>query len=208
LAPNIAEDVQVKRYKTVDEFIEGMPQWHDELQKLRKILLGTKLEENVKWGAPCYTHGGKNVVGIGAFKSYVGLWFYDGALLADSSEVLINAQEGKTKSLRQWRFDSAREINGRLIKEYVKEAISLVDQGIESKPVRGQAVSIPPQLKSALTKNRSANTAFMALTLGKQREYAAYIADAKREETKITRLAKILPMIEAGKGLNDHYRNC
>ena len=33
------------------------------------------------------------------------------------------------------------------------------------------------------------------LTKGKQREYADYIAEAKRDETKTRRLEKIVPMI-------------
>ena len=198
----------MKRYKTVDEYIECAECWQDELLQLRKILNSTDLEESVKWGGPCYTFNGKNVVGMGAFKSYVGLWFFQGALLADAKEVLINAQEGKTKALRQWRFQSKREINSRLIKAYVKEAISLQKQGLELKSARGQAVKIPPQLRSALSKNERANACFKALTKGKQCEYADYIADAKREETKVKRLKKIIPMIIAGKGLNDKYRNC
>ncbi len=66
----------MKRYKTVDEFIDSAEQYQTELIQLRKILLGTALTEEVKWGAPCYTFGGKNIVGIGAFKSYFGLWFH------------------------------------------------------------------------------------------------------------------------------------
>ena len=79
----------MQRHKTVDEYINAAGQWHDELVRLRKILNSTKLEETVKWGAPCYTFGGKNIVGIGAFKSYVGLWFFQGALLTDPGKRLI-----------------------------------------------------------------------------------------------------------------------
>ncbi len=97
-----------KRHKTVDDYIEAAEPWQDELIRLRKILRSTDLEETVKWGAPCYTHDGKNVVGMASFKSYVGLWFHQGALLGDKKKVLINAQEGKTKALRQWRFRRRR----------------------------------------------------------------------------------------------------
>ena len=40
-----------------------------------------------------------------------------------------------------------------------------------------------------------------------KREYAEYIASAKQHATKQKRIDKILPMIEAGVGLNDKYRN-
>ena len=198
----------MKRYKSVDDYIEGAEHWQDELIQLRKILGSTDLEETVKWGAPCYVSDGKNVVGMGAFKSYCGLWFFQGALLSDPKNVLINAQEGTTKALRQWRFKSKKEINSRLIKAYVKEAIEHQKQGLEIKPAKKGALKIPPELETALAKNKRAEEAFTTLTQGKQREYADYIAQAKREETKTKRIKKILPMIKAGQGLNDKYRSC
>lgn len=198
----------MKRFKSVDEYIENAEQFQAELIRLREILCQTKLVETVKWGAPCYTHDGKMLVGMGSFKSYVGLWFFQGALLSDRDKVLMNAQEGKTKAMRQWRFSSLKDIKARKIKAYVKEAIELQEQGHEIKADRTKPVDVPPELSKALSKNRKAKSAFQKLTKGKQREYTTYIADAKREETKHKRIEKILPMIEAGAGLNDKYRNC
>ena len=91
----------MKGAKTVDEYIDKAEQWQPELTRLREILNSTGLEETVKWGAPCYTHDGKNVVGIAGFKNYFGLWFHQGALLADAEGVLINAQEIGRASCRE-----------------------------------------------------------------------------------------------------------
>ncbi len=113
----------MKRFKTVDNYISNNTLWPDELRRLREILLSTGLTEEVKWGAPCYTHEGKNIVGIGAFKSYFGLWFFKGAALKDEQGVLINGQPGKTKDLRQWRMTSPGDIKPSVIKRYVKEAM-------------------------------------------------------------------------------------
>ena len=44
------------------------------------------------------------------------------------------------------------------------------------------------------------------ITLSQKREYAEYIIEAKKRETKIKRIVKIIPMIVEGKGLNDKYR--
>ncbi|NJO87983.1 MAG: DUF1801 domain-containing protein, partial [Chloroflexia bacterium] len=96
----------MKYSKSIEEYIENNPQWGKELTQLISIVRETGLEETIKWGAPTYTFNGKNIVGLGAFKSYVGLWFHQGALLADPEKKLINAQEGTTKALRQWRFNS------------------------------------------------------------------------------------------------------
>jgi len=138
----------------------------------------------------------------------VCLWFHQGALLEDSHGVLINAQEGKTKALRQWRMTSATDITPAVIKRYVKEAMALVDAGNEIKPERRNTVVVPNDLQKAMRRHKGALAAFRTLTPGRQREYADYIASAKRDDTKQKRIEKILPMISAGAGLNDKYRNC
>ena len=194
------------RAKSVEEYLDGLEQWHDEMVRLREILLSTELEEAVKWGAPAYTLNGKLLVGIAAFKSHFALWFHQGALLKDPDKVLINAQEGRTKALRQWRFSSKKEIRVRAIKAFVKEAIELERAGKRITADRSKPVITPPQLKAALAKDKKAKSGYEGLSKGKQREYADYISEAKREETKQKRLAKVLPMLAAGQGLNDKYR--
>jgi len=198
----------MKGAKTVDEYIAKSDSWRDELKRLREILNDTPLEETVKWGMPYYTWKGKNVVSIAAFSSYFGLWFTQGALLKDTEKILVNAQEGKTKALRQWRMTSAKEIKARTIKAYVKEAIAVVDEGREIKPARKKAIVIPAELKTALNKDNKTAASFKKLTPGKQREYTAYIAEAKQAATKQRRIGKIVPMIQSGAGLNDKYKNC
>ncbi len=46
----------------------------------------------------------------------------------------------------------------------------------------------------------------MTLTPYKQRDYCEYIAEAKQQKTKESRLEKIIPMISKGQGLNDKYK--
>ena len=196
----------MKRAKSVDDYIRSAAQWQPELKRLRDILKGTQLEEEVKWGAPCYTFNGKNVVGIGGFKSYFGLWFHQGAMLDDKAGVLINAQEGKTKALRQWRMSAARDIKPVVIRQYIKESIAHIDSGREIKADRTKPILVPDELRKAMRRHKGATAAFRQLRPGLQREYANYVAEAKRDETKQRRIEKILPMIFAGKGLNDRYR--
>ena len=196
----------MRRAKSVDQYIAEDKFWPEELQKLRQILQKTGLDEGVKWGAPCYMLDGKNVVGIGSFKSYFGLWFYQGALLADDKRVLVNAQEGKTQAMRQWRMQSASDIKPSIIKKYVKESIAHARTGKSIPANRAKPVVVPPQLKKALAGNRKASAEFKKMRLGLRREYADYIADAKRDDTKLRRIDKILPMISRGIGLNDKYR--
>lgn len=196
----------MKRASSVDEYITDAVAWQGELIRLREILLSTELEEDLKWGGPCYTYGGKNVVGMAGFKSYFGLWFHQGALLKDQKKFLINAQEGRTKALRQWRMQTTKDIKPAIIKSYVKEAIKLARQGKQITPARKKPLVVPAELKKAFRENKPAGENFKSMRLGLQREYADYIADAKREDTKRRRIEKILPMISKGIGLNDKYR--
>lgn len=196
----------MKRSGTVDDYIARAEQWQQELEQLRTILKSTGLVETIKWGGPCYTYNGKNVVGIGAFKSYFGLWFHQGTLLDDDAGVLINAQEGKTRALRQWRMQSAKDIKAATIRRYVKESIGHVESGKQVKAERSRPIVIPKQLANAIRRRKGATAAFRALRPGLQREYADYVAEAKRDATRVRRIDKILPMIIAGIGLNDRYR--
>jgi len=139
----------MKRYKTIDEYILNAQTGREILMVLRKLFLTTELVETVKWGAPVYTINGKNIVGLGAFKSYVGLWFFQGALLNDKANVLINAQENITKALRQWHFSSINEVNDKLLLEYINEAIENQKQNKEIKPTRKKSFVIPDELKNS-----------------------------------------------------------
>ncbi len=193
----------------VDTYISTQKKWTQELQILRSLLLELPLTETIKWGAPVYVYKNKNVVGIAGFKNYFGLWFFQGGLLLDEDNVLQNAQEGKTKAMRQWRFSSVNEIDKELLKSYVLESLANFDQGKEIKPDRKiKKVILPKELDAIFTVNQELKKAFLKLTPSKQREYATYIEEAKREKTKITRIQKITPMILKGVGLNDKYKNC
>lgn len=191
--------------KTPEEYFDSVPEYLDILKKLRSILLSTELEEKMKWGIPTYCLKNKNVAGIGAFKSYAGLWFFNGSFLKDEEKKLINAQEGKTKGMRQWRFEVLKEIDEALVKSYIEEAIQNQKDGKEIKPEKKPLI-IPDELNEALASDSQLSEAFEALPLSCKREYAEHIAEAKREETKLKRLDKIIPMIMDKVGLNDKYK--
>lgn len=196
----------MKSFKTVDEYILNATNGKEILLVLRDIIKSTELEETIKWGSPVYTVNNKNVVGISAFKSYTGLWFFQGALLKDEARVLVNAQEEVTKAQRQWRFSSVDQIDEKLVKKYIEEAISNQKKGKEIKPNRNKPVIIPDELKAAFKENPQLKESFYRFPPGHQREYADYVSEAKRTETRERRVKKIIPMILEKTGLNDKYR--
>ncbi|WP_282019085.1 YdeI/OmpD-associated family protein [Salegentibacter mishustinae] len=194
--------------KSVKEYIETHPTWEKELESLRAIMQNTELEECIKWGSPVYALEGKNVAGIAAFKNHCAIWFFNGALLKENTILLHNAQEGKTKALRQIRFEKGDKIEPEILQKYVVEAIQNQREGKEIKPVTSKELVVPSELKAAFREDKDLEKSFQQLTKGKQREYADYISQAKRETTKQSRLEKIKPMIKNGEGLHDKYKNC
>ncbi|MBE8719572.1 YdeI/OmpD-associated family protein [Sphingobacterium pedocola] len=186
--------------------MDKIDQWTKELEKLKSVLEKANLDVTVKWGVEVYTYNGKNIVSYGGFKHFFTLWFYNGVFLEDKYDVLINAQEGKTKSLRQWRFTSIDEIDEKKILAYITEAILIAEKGLRVKPQKHQPVPVPWLLTEALNQDKDLNDAFKQLTSGKQKEYSIYIDEAKQEATKIGRVEKIKPLILRRIGLNDKYK--
>lgn len=196
----------MKSIKTAEEYILNACHGKDILIILREIIHLTELVETIKWGSPVYTINKKNVVGIGSFKTYTGLWFFQGALLKDEEKVLINAQTDVTKALRQWRFSTVDEIDDKLILKYLHEAIQNQKQGKELKPERNKTVVIPDELLEVFKEDKELKDCFARFTPGRQREFADYISSAKQTETRKARIHKIIPLILDNIGLNDKYR--
>lgn len=179
------------------------------IARLREIALKTKMGETLKWGSPVYTVEEKNVLGIMAFKKHFGIWFFNGVFLSDPKNVLKNAQEGKTKAMRHWKFTANNAIEPAVVLAYMEEAIENQKKGLVVKAERNtKKIEVPSLLSGALIRNKTMMAKFESLSPGKQRDYCEYISTAKQEKTKLSRLEKIKPMILEGVGLNDMYRNC
>ena len=174
-------------------------QWQTEIVELRRILSGFDLSEECKWGKPCYTIDGRNVVIIQGFKEYCALGFFQGALLKDPKNLL--AQLGQVQAARVMKFTSTKEIatKSATIKAYVREAVAAEKAGmkVETKPPK---CPVPEELKEKFRNNPRFKHAFEALTPGRQRGYLFHFAGAKQSRTRITRIEKAMPAIFAGRG--------
>lgn len=190
----------------LDSYYQKEHPFREGLQLLRSLALKTELKETIKWNSPVYTINNKNVLGIMAFKSHFGLWFFNGVFLKDPEKVLENAQDGKTKAMRHWKFKSIQEIDPTKVVAYMNEAIENQKKGIQLKSEKSKQTVVPSILKDAIAQNSALKEAFNAFTPYKQREFCEYIATAKQDKTKQSRLQKIIPLIEEGIGLNDRYR--
>jgi uncharacterized protein YdeI (YjbR/CyaY-like superfamily) len=178
--------------------------WQHELAKLRTILLGCGLTEELKWGKPCYTFQGSNVVLMIGFKPHCVLLFCKGALLKDPEGVLIRPTEN-TQAARQLRLTTVREIVELepVVKSLVREAIEVEKAGLEVVYKKPSEFLIPEELQKKFEAKPALKTAFHALTPGRQRGYLLYFSAAKQSQTREARIVKCMPQILKGKGLND-----
>ena len=173
--------------------------WRAEIAALQKILSGFGLTEECKWGKPCYTMDGKNVVIIQGFKEYCALGFFQGALLKDPEKLLV--QLGQVQAARVMKFTSAPEITTKAatIKAYVREAVAAEKAGmkIETKPPE---LPVPEELKAKFRGDPRFRRAFESLTPGRQRGYLFHFAGAKQSGTRTARIEKAMPAIFEGRG--------
>ncbi|MFZ1806125.1 MAG: DUF1801 domain-containing protein [Cyclobacteriaceae bacterium] len=188
---------------SVEFFFNKASKWQKEYAQLRSILLSCGLTEELKWGKPCYTIDGNNVVLIHGFKEYCALLFHKGVLLKDTDNILIQQTEN-VQSARQIRFTHVKEIVKKkaVLKAYVYEAIEVEKSGLKVKMKKTTEFPMPLEFKEAL-KDPELKAAFKALTPGRQRGYLLYFSQAKQSKTRIARIEKSISDIFEGKGYNE-----
>src|ERR1700748_1352073 len=127
--------------------------WQAEITELQRILSGFDLREECKWGKPCYTMDGKNVVIIQGFKDYCALGFFQGALLKDPKKLLV--QLGQVQAGRVMKFTSAKDILSKAasIKAYVRAAIAVEKAGLPVKKKSTADVPVPAELRERFRKD-------------------------------------------------------
>jgi len=186
----------------VDAFVARAKTWQGEIEKLRSILLDSGLDEELKWGKPCFSFEGKNIAIIQPFKEHCSLMFFKGALLKDTHE-LLRSQGENTQSALRLEFRSEAEVKPTVVKSYVKQAIAVEKSGLKVEFKAKDALELPAELTQILKKDRKLDKAFHALTPGRQRAYVMHFTAAKQSETRIARIERVIPKILAGLGMND-----
>jgi uncharacterized protein YdeI (YjbR/CyaY-like superfamily) len=188
----------------VDTYFDRPDKWQDEYKKLRTIVLDCGLTEEMKWMHPCYSMQNSNIVLIHGFKEYCALLFMKGSLMKDPNGILVQQTEN-VQAGRQIRFTSLKEIveMESILKAYVLEAIEVEKSGLQVTYKKADEFAIADEFQHQLDENFELESAFYALTPGRQRAYLLFFSAAKQSQTRESRVEKCIPQILAGKGLND-----
>jgi uncharacterized protein YdeI (YjbR/CyaY-like superfamily) len=187
----------------VDAVVSRAKAWRGEIQKLRAILLESGLDEQLKWGKPCFQHDGKNIAIIQPFKEHCALMFFKGALLQDTHG-LLRSQGDNTQSALRLEFTSEAQIKKTVLKSYVKQAIEVEKAGRKVDFKAKRQLELPDELTEMLQRDRRLAKAFEALTPGRQRGYVLHFMGAKQSQTRTARIEKCVPKILAGLGFHEH----
>ncbi|EAF5665655.1 YdeI/OmpD-associated family protein [Listeria innocua] len=188
----------------VDSFLNKPSTWQAEFKALREIAITFELEEEFKWGKPCYAINGSNVFLIHGFKNYCALLFMKGALLRDPDNILVQQTEN-VQAARQIRFTNLQEIldQKEILKKYIHNAIEVEKAGLEVALKPRAETPIPEELLVKFEELPALKTAFEALTPGRQKAYLLYFAAPKQSKTRVSRIEKYEATILDGLGLND-----
>jgi uncharacterized protein YdeI (YjbR/CyaY-like superfamily) len=186
------------------DFYFDKEKWQKELEQLRMIVLDCGLTEELKWGVPCYSFQGCNIVLIHVFKEYCALLFFKGALLNDANGILIQ-QTKDVQAARQIRFTNVREIveMKSTLKAYIYEAIEVEKAGLKVNFKKATEFTVPEEFQNKLDENPALKIAFDALTPGRQKGYLLHFSAPKQSKTRVSRVEKYMQQILNGKGLDD-----
>ena len=186
----------------LDQSFSSAKLWREEANKLRGLLLACDLTEELKWGKPCYTDDGKNIVIIQRMSGFLALLFFKGGMLTDPAGIL-EKQGPNSKAGYRMRFSKVQDILDieKDLHSYIREAIEVERSGrkIEAKA----KLELPGELATRFDSDPDFKTAFDELTPGRQRGYALYFAQPKQSETRTARIEKHRQKILAGKGVHD-----
>jgi uncharacterized protein YdeI (YjbR/CyaY-like superfamily) len=170
------------------------------------------VEEEIKWGMPFFVLRGVILGHVAAFKQHCAIGFWgpemhavlreDGLLTEDGMGSL-----GKLASLKD--LPSNKDLLN-----YYRQAGAFVASGQRTKSIERSrkasrpAPEVPAELAAALKKNKAAAKVFASFSPACQREYADWIAEAKRPETREKRIVTAIEWIAEGKQRNWKYQNC
>ncbi len=186
----------------VDDYITRSEQWPEEMIALRPILLSSGLSEEIKWGKPCYSHEGHNIVILQEMKDFLALMFFKGALLSDPEGVL-KEQGPNSRSARRIEIASVDDVHrlAATLEAFLGEAIENEQKGLTVGPA--SELVLVDELRQRFDEDPALEAAFEALTPGRRREYNLYFSDARKAETRVARIEKHAKGILDGKGLRD-----
>ncbi len=165
--------------------------------------------ETIKWSMPHFTHAGKIVCGMAAFKAHCALGFWQRDVLQiEGGERSAMGDFGRITSLKG--LPPARKFSA-----IIKDAVKNIDAGTDKPAVKKavgrrdpNSIAAPDDLAAALKKDRAALKTWDGFSYSHRKDYVEWITEAKREETRTKRIAEAVANMADGKSRNWKYERC
>jgi len=199
----------------VDAYIEkAAPFAQPILAHLRKLMHQAcpHATETMKWSMPFFVQQGIIIASMASFKQHCAFGFWGPEMKKVLSKDGLKASYGMGSLGRITGLDALP--SDRVLLTYMGQAADFVESGQRTKSIDrskkspNKPVRVPPELTAALKKNKMATKVFAEFSPSCKREYADWIADAKRPETKAKRVKQAVGWIAQGKQRNWKYMNC
>jgi uncharacterized protein YdeI (YjbR/CyaY-like superfamily) len=151
------------------------------------------VSEDVKWQRPFFVVEGKLFAMMVAFKEHCSFGYWLGDAGGDRFRKLTGLDDlpPKAEMMKELRAAIARTRSGQT-------------RTRQARAPRPEA-EVPPDLAKALAKSKKAERAFAAFPPSHRREYAEWIVQAKRPETRVRRIAEAVAAIAVGRSRNWRY---
>jgi uncharacterized protein YdeI (YjbR/CyaY-like superfamily) len=198
-----------KRSPDVDAYIARSPEFaRPILERVRSAFHAgcPRVEERLKWGVPSFEFLGI-LGGMAAFKRHVGFGFWKSRLMPDFERTF--GRPGRASAMGA-RIESIADLPPRReIVAFVREAVRLNREGVKeperAQPAPPARLAVPADLKAALAGDAKARATFDGLSPSHKREYVEWIVEAKRPETRRTRIEKTVQWLAEGRHRNWKY---
>ena len=156
--------------------------------------------EAVKWGMPHFTHRGKNIAGMAAFKAHCAVMVHGDGRQSESDGM---GSYGKLNWLKDLPDDS--ELAAKLIE--ARERIDTEGSAVKraKKPMPKAELPVPQDFEAALRENPKAQATFAGFPPSQRREYVEWVSEAKQDATRAKRLATSIEWLAEGKRRNWKY---
>ncbi|PCH78963.1 MAG: hypothetical protein COC07_02640 [Erythrobacteraceae bacterium] len=187
------------RDSRVDEYIDraqpfAQPILHHIRDLVHRALPDTI--EAIKWGVPHFVVGGKNAVGMAAFKSHA-------SLMLCSEEFAGGGMGNFGRITALYMLPADDELIARF-----KQAAHNAQAPMATRQRPKPPIAIPDDFRDALAKCDGASAVWESFTDAQRRDYLDWVVSAKREATRAKRIATAAEWIGEGKRRNWKYESC
>ena len=161
-------------------------------------------EETLKWGVPAFVLKGQNLAGMAAFKEHATFGFWrDEEVTGSPRDTGAMGSMGRLTSLADLPPDER-------MAAWIGKAAALCAEGKPKRPPpkTKAALDLPGDLGSALKASPAAQRHWDAFSPGKRRDYIEWVIEAKREATRVKRIATVVAQVAEGKERNWKYKGC